>query len=231
MATRLIDKRINCFGGKNVSTFWNKFYRHKNRFGDEPNPFAVTALKLIKTNRTVLDLGGGEGKDSVYFAQQGCRVVCLDFSKDALKTCREKSSANKVKVQTKLHDIQKPLPFKSGTFDAVYAHLSVQYFNDATTVRIFHEVHRILKPSGLLFVKVKSTNDPLYGQGKKVGKDMFKLRYTRHFFSRVYLLKMTEGFTPLSLKQSEEKSGYEVKGHGETSLFWEYIGQKIEGKT
>jgi len=59
-----------------------------------------------------------------------------------------------------------------------------------------------------------------------MSEDTFKLGHIRHFFSRVSLLKMTAGFKTLSLKQSKEKSGYEVKGHGETSIFWEYLGRK-----
>src|SRR2546422_160092 len=86
-----------------------------------------------------------------------------------------------------------PFPFHANTFDVVYARLSLHYFTGAQTQQIFREIHRILKPGGLLCFICKSTKDPLYGQGKKIEEDMFELKgHVRHFFSEAYARKCLE---------------------------------------
>ena len=65
---------------------WEKLYEKKNRYGTEPCQFAITALewmKKIKGNK-ILDLGCGEGKDSIFFAKNGYEVFSLDCSEKAI---------------------------------------------------------------------------------------------------------------------------------------------------
>lgn len=38
---------------------------------------------------------------------------------------------------------------------------------------MLHNVYKVLKQGGLFFVEVRSVNDELYGQGKKVGKNAY----------------------------------------------------------
>lgn len=209
---------------------WERLYKKKERYGIEPCPFAIKALKWLKKIEAnkILDLGGGEGKDSIFFAKNGYEVFCLDFSKNAINSCKNNIAQNKLKnlVHPILYDITKPLRFGDKTFDAVFAHLSLHYFDDETTTKIFDEIRRVLKNGGLLFLKVKSTKDPLYGKGKKIGKDMYELGHIRHFFSKEYLLDKTKKFRILYLQHKREKA-YTKRGFSKESAFWEFIGKKI----
>jgi SAM-dependent methyltransferase len=105
------------------------------------------------------------------------------------------------------------LPFADRSFDAVYAHLSVHYFDDAVTRSVFAEMRRVLRPGGFLFVKCKSVDDCLYGVGEQIGPDMFRSDHTRHFFSRDYLQSMLSEFDIVSLRKSS--AAY----HGKRSAF------------
>lgn len=209
---------------------WESLYAKKGRYGLEPCLFAIEALKWFKKTKgaKILDLGGGEGKDSIFFAKNGCEVFCLDFSEKAVKSCKENAVENKVQkfVHPILYDMFKHLKFDDNTFDVVFAHLSLHYFDDETTTKIFDEIHRVLKSGGLLFVKVKSTKDSLYGKGKKVGEDMYELNHVRHFFSREYLLGKAKNFKILSIRETMEKIEYARKSISEESVFLELIGEK-----
>lgn len=210
---------------------WKELYEKKNRYGTEPCHFAVTALgwmKKIKGSK-ILDLAGGEGKDSIFFAKNGYEVFCLDFSERAIKSCEENIIKNNVQklVHPILYDISKPLKFDDETFDGVFAHLAVHYFDDKSTTRIFAEIKRVLKVGGFLFVRVKSTDDPLYGKGKKVDEDMFELGHIRHFFSKDYLIKKSKGFKILSIKQMINESDYAKKSVSKKSAFWELVAEKL----
>ena len=216
----------------NQKELWEKKFEKKNRYGIDPCPFAVKSLKWMKNRKTkkILDIGGGEGKDSVFFAKNGYEVFCLDFSENAIKSCKENVEKNKVEdlVHPTPFDISIPLNFADETFDAVFAHLSLHYFDDRTTTKIFDQIKRVLKKGGMFFVRVKSIKDPLYGRGEKIGKDIFLLDgHIRHFFSKDYLLGKLSGFEILSIEYIEDESEYAKKSLSPKSIFLEAISKKL----
>jgi len=209
---------------------WKRLYEKKNRYGTEPCQFAIMILEWIKKlkGNKILELGCGEGRDSIFFAKNRYEIFSLDCSEKAIKSFKENMVKNNVQklVHPVIYDISKPLKFDDKTFDIVFAHLSLHYFDDKTTTSIFNEIYRVLKIGGLLFVKVKSIDDPLYGKGKKVDEDMFELGHTRHFFSKEYLINKARRFKILSLKQVKEKGNYSVKEISKESVFLELICKK-----
>lgn len=207
---------------------WEGVYSRGDPSDAEPRDFAVEAMKWMEEARAerVLDLGGGSGRDSTFFARNGLKAWCLDFSSNALKLCRERATRDGLqgRVEPVLHDMIDQLQFPDSFFDSVFAHLAVHYFDDSTTSRLFSEIRRVLSPSGLLFVRVKSTDDPGYGVGTKVGEDMYESHHIRHFFSREYLLQKTESFQALALRQTREKGKYDTTE--EASVYWDLIARK-----
>lgn len=185
------------------------------------NPFAKKVMKYLTDGMSVLDLGCGYGTDTVYLARKGMRMTAFDFSKASVESTIQKAKdAHIDSIKVLQHDLSKKLPFRNNSFDAVYAHLSIHYFDEATTHRIIAEIERVLKPSGLLFVKCKSTDDPLYGKGDRVGPDMFRTEHVRHFFRKEYMLSILSDFHILSVRRAS--STYEKR----RSAFIEAIATK-----
>jgi ubiquinone/menaquinone biosynthesis C-methylase UbiE len=189
-----------------VQEFQRRQWRDKwaDRRGDV-NAFAKKVFRMLPKKRpvTLLDLGCGNGVDSLFFASHGVSVTALDFSEsgiDALRADIKKSGLKQIKPV--LHDLSKRLPFKSSAFDVIYAHLSVHYFDDAATRAIFAEMLRVLKPGGSLFVKCKSVDDALYGVGDKIGPDMYRKGHIRHFFSRDYMKGLLSDWKIVSVRRT-----------------------------
>jgi len=113
------------------------------------------------------------------------------------------------------------LTFKDNSFDVIYAHLSLQYFNDAITTKIFDKLYRMLRPKGLLFVKCKSVKDKLYGKGRKVEEDVYVKSHLRHFFSKEYMLFQLGKFKVVRVRYSSSKY------HSCVSGFVEGVGVKV----
>lgn len=151
-----------------------------------------------------MDLGCGSGQDSHYFAGRGLQVTALDLAEDSL--ARLQTADPRIKCLRR--DLTR-LEFKPHSFDVIYAHLSLQYFGDAATRRLFLEIAQILRPQGRFFVKYKSTADPLCGEGEMVGPNMFFKKHLRHFFSPEYLAQVMEPFFILKLRRTASLySGY-----------------------
>lgn len=181
------------------------------------NSFAKRAYKIIKAKNcsTLLDLGCGDGRDSIYLYHKGMKVTALDFSSVAINRLKTRNLG----VNWILEDIRN-LKFKEKSFDIVYSHLSLQYFDHETTDEIVRKIYKILRHNGLLFIKCKSTDDQLYGQGEKVEEDIFMKEHLRHFFSKEYMAKILHQFKVIRIRKNT--STY----HEKTSSFIEAIATK-----
>lgn len=180
-----------------ASNYWEKYWQKRKDYG--VNDFAKKAYKLIQTRglKTILDLGCGDGRDAIYFANKGLKVVAVDIAETEIKKLKLKNNNIECIVQ-KIEELN----FQKNCFDVIYAHLSLHYFNDEATQKIFNQLHKILKKDGLCFVKCKSIEDPLFGQGKKVGENMYQKEHLRHFFTKEYMAEKLKKFKIISLKET-----------------------------
>ena len=66
--------------------YWNDIYSKKNYFGTGPTILALKAQEIIKKNSVsnILELGCGQGRDSLFFTNLGCNVVGTDISENAI---------------------------------------------------------------------------------------------------------------------------------------------------
>jgi len=172
-------------------TMWNKNHAenvHASMLG-KPQKFAVEVAPNVKPNMKLLELGCGVGSDAAYFAEHGIHVTATDFSDVVIE--QNKVRDKKPNLTFEVVDISQPLPYESNSFNVVYAHLSLHYYNEATTSDVFKEIARVLKPGGMLFFSCKSVHDPLYGQGDEVEPGVFDRNgHIRHFFSVEYTKKL-----------------------------------------
>ena len=178
-----------------MDTIWSDLHKNykKQDWIDKPSIFAETAISYFPLQGNVLDLGAGQGQDSRYFAEHGYDVVSTDIEESALNESKMKLSKNIAdKVTFKKVDLCQELPFLAATFDVVYAHLSLHYFDYETTVRLFSEIQRVLKPGGIFAFFTNSTSDPEYNTGTILEADYFKVDKT---YKRYFSVESTRSFT------------------------------------
>lgn len=180
-------------------------------FGAEPSDPARKALELFQREgvRNVLELGGGQGRDTIFFAQNGFQVAVLDYAESGVKNiARTAAALNLSNLITALrHDVRDPLPFDDASFDACYSHmLFCMALSTPELERLSREVWRVLKPRGLNVYTVRHTGDPQYGTGIARGDDTFESGggFAVHFFSRETVQRLATGFDILSIEEFEE---------------------------
>ncbi len=196
----------------------SEYWKNKWKGRSQPvSTFAKRALPLIKKAhlRTLLDLGAGAGQDAIYFYNAGLKVTALDFSKTGIAELK----LNKPEIQTKFQDLTH-YKYKPHSFDVIYAHLSLHYFDDIHTQKIFNNIYRALKPNGLFFVKCKSTDDALFGKGTKIAENTYKKGHTRHFFTKEFMAINLNKFKVVKIQKTS--SVY----HNYKSAFIEAIATK-----
>ena len=110
-----------------MSEVWNKVYKSDSSFfGDEPSEFALFSFNYMKANNatTVLELGSGHGRDTVFFALNGIEVEALDYSIVGINILNKIVKEKRLPIKSQTFDVgSSPLPFSHGYFDAVYSHM------------------------------------------------------------------------------------------------------------
>jgi len=119
----------------------------------------------IQPGVKVLDAGCGTGRNSIYLANKGCEVHALDFSEVALNLLNVAAIQSGVrdKIFSYHHELQFPFPLSSNSFDLAVDSYVFCHFTDLNFKSFYlGELHRILKPSGILFSSVFSIDDEYY---------------------------------------------------------------------
>ncbi len=74
------------------SEYWNTFYKtRETNFLDIPSQFAVFFLNEISRDTPIIEIGCGTGRDSLFFASRGSKVIGVDGSISAVELCRSKA--------------------------------------------------------------------------------------------------------------------------------------------
>lgn len=79
-------------------SYWDNFYQ--SNFKHTPSQFCVCVLTEIPENALIVELGSGNGRDSLYFASQGHQTVALDLSHEAIESCKKESAEKNIKHTT-----------------------------------------------------------------------------------------------------------------------------------
>lgn len=178
-------------------------------YGPEPSdPGHYAAQRFAKEGLTqVLELGAGQGRDTLALLQAGLEVHALDYVQDALRQITESVDPKHAQqLTTKSHDVRQPLPYGDGIFDGCYSHM---LFSMAlSTLELEHlarEVHRVLRPGGLCVYTVRHTGDSHHGKGTHLGDNLYENGgFVVHFFDRSLVERLSPGYEIEDITTFEE---------------------------
>lgn len=189
--------------------YWNNYYADKagvHKTEQDPSLFACAMLqKYMERGRDLVELGCGNGRDSLYFAKKGLSVTGIDASEVAINELQKKNLLDNcificddfVSAES-IYQIQYDYCYSRFTLHAINAHQETQ---------ILKKAYDMLKENGYLFIEARSVNDKKYGAGQAVERNAFLCdgHYRRFIVLTELLSKLEEiGFTIIESAESDQ---------------------------
>ena len=186
------------------------FEANPDMYGTDPSAPGLAAAEAFASagHKSVLELGAGQGRDTLYLARQGLDVTAMDFAPSTVETLRAKAEAAGLgdMVSVARHDIRRPLPLPDSSFDASYSHmLFCMALTTGELESLALELRRVLRPGGMVVYTARTTADAHYGAGIPRGDDMFEHGgFIVHFFDQTLIDRLAAGFELMDVTEFTE---------------------------
>ena len=187
------------------------FAAHPEMYGDEPSEAAVVAADMFAAAgaTTVLELGAGQGRDTLYLARRGFHVDALDYAPEGLEEIEAKAGARRACRSGDDRGSTTPgtaSRSRTPSVDASYSHMLLcMALTTPELEGLVAELRRVVRPGGLVVYTVRTTDDAHYGAGIAHGDDMYEHGgFIVHFFDRALIDRLAAGFTLVDVTEFNE---------------------------
>lgn len=190
---------------KRDTNYWNAYYRG-NPDIRKPSLFAQTVGGMVERSKSILDLGCGNGRDSIFFAGLGLKVTAIDAADAAIMQLREEHGEEDIRFIC--DDFVSSSEVYAGQYDYVYSRFTLHAINEKQETEVLNNIYKTLKQDGSFFIEVRSVNDELYGMGEMVGSDAYI--YDGHYRRFIRMEQLTEKMKEIGfdILTAEEKRGF-----------------------
>ncbi len=187
--------------------YWNQYYdNHPVPIGNGESQFARDMMPYMESKKNLIELGCGNGRDSLFFASKGIHVTGIDISKNAI------NMLNKVNTYEGTRFLCEDFSGESDIFcvqyDYCYSRFTLHAINEIQEQNTLRNAWNALKKEGLFFIEARSINDDIYGKGKCIGKHSYI--YNDHFRRFIDKEELVEKLINLGFKiiYEEENTGF-----------------------
>lgn len=135
-----------------AAAMWNqRFAGQDYLFGRAPNAYLRSRAHCLPAGGRVLCVADGEGRNSVWLAQQGWQVQAFDVSDVGVAKARQLATETGAQVDFQVADCDQ-FAWAEASHDAVVA-IFIQFADPALRQRLFANMVRSLRPGGVLILQ------------------------------------------------------------------------------
>lgn len=146
-------------------------------FGSGPTDILKDYVHLIDDSKPVLDVGAGQGRNTLFLARKGMAVDAIDPSRVAVETIQEIVQKEKLRVKSYISGFE-DLETKTGYYGAVLLFGIIQILSRDEIDLLVAKTSRWLVEGGLVFITAFTVDDPSYIQNvslyRRIAKNSFK---------------------------------------------------------
>ena len=171
--------------------YWTEYYS-KNSKPTDASTFAEFILPKLNSNKNLIELGCGNARDSIYFAQNNLNVVAVDQVQEEIDYLNENHKEENILFVcddfTNLANTSDDI-INETDFDYIYSRFTFHSINEAKEDRTLDWIENTLDNGGCFLLEARSLNDPMFKQGKSLSDTE---NYTTHYRRYMNLNKIIE---------------------------------------
>ena len=187
-----------------VRNRWNDIYEKDVLLEIDDNIPRICDLFKERSITAVLDLGCGSGRHTVYLAQEGFDVYGIDIAHKGVKRAKILLDKRGIHAALSVGSVRQ-LPYKNEVFDSIISVKVIHHGRIGAIRETIKEIHRVLKPGGLIFVTVlkktrkKSRPSKIIALNTVVPIEGREKDIVHYAFTKDVLLKEFESFKILDM--------------------------------
>ena len=148
--------------------YWNSYYKKNLAELQNPSDFALFASSYMESNKKIMDIGCGNGRDSLLFARNGLNVVGVDASKIAIDKLNSLNYENSPLFVC--DDFVTCKALYQAQYDYFYSRWTIHAISEHQEDELLSNITSSIKSEGLLFIEARTIHDELCGKGEKISE-------------------------------------------------------------
>ncbi|CAB1368557.1 SAM-dependent methyltransferase [Denitratisoma oestradiolicum] len=158
-------------------------------FGTVPNAFLQDQAVRLTPRLSALSVADGEGRNSVWLAEEGLTVTAVEISPVALHKARRLAESRRAEVSFIQADLMQ-WDWPMAAYDVVVA-IFIQFVGPAERAILFSRLKQALKPGGLLLMQGYTPKQLEYGTGgPSVVENLYTEALLRESFKDFEILEL-----------------------------------------
>jgi len=174
--------------------YWDNYYSTNSK-PTEASTFAQFILDKLESGKNLIELGCGNGRDSLFFAKNGVNVIGVDQVGNEIDFLNENYSGENLNFVcddfTNLAATESAL-VKDAKFDYIYSRFTFHSINEAKEDRTLSWISEHLN-GGLFLLEARSLNDPMFKKGEALSDtENFTTHYRRYMDLDKFIAKLED---------------------------------------
>jgi SAM-dependent methyltransferase len=187
-----------------MGEYWESKFKTEGPLWDFlPADSALRTIEIFKSNdiKKILIPGFGYGRNGKLFIEKDFEITGIEISKSAIDIAR----VNNINC-TIHHGSVTAMPFDNKIFDGIYCYALIHLLNKKERQIFLNSCFSQLRNDGLMVFIIASTKTSMYGMGKKLSKNRFKISdgLNVFFYDSLSIIKEFSPYGLIEHKEIEE---------------------------
>ncbi len=177
---------------KTLITYWNTYYGKSQKFKESSfAKFVFNKIKRNKSKKRLIDIGCGNGRDSIFFSKKKIYVTGIDISK---KIIEKNSLFANLNLKFIKFDVEKNKMNKK--FDYIYCRFFLHAISENGENKLIELIKKIKTKGTIIFFEFRNHKDKIFGYKKNQKHNSIiefeKGHYRRIINTKKFLKKIKE---------------------------------------